>query len=55
MIVPTRHWRMRWSTATDRDLVDAVEADVLAFTGGPPADDITVLALRATDLAGRAQ
>lgn len=33
------------------DLVDAVEADVLAFTGGPHADDIAVLALRAIDVA----
>jgi serine phosphatase RsbU (regulator of sigma subunit) len=31
------------------DLVDAVEAEVLSFTGGSHADDIAVLALRATD------
>jgi len=33
-----------------RSLVDAIEADVLAFTGGAHADDIALLALRATDL-----
>ncbi|WP_239309735.1 MULTISPECIES: PP2C family protein-serine/threonine phosphatase [unclassified Frankia] len=33
-----------------RNLVDEIEADVLAFTGGSHADDIALLALRATDL-----
>ncbi|MCL9759651.1 PP2C family protein-serine/threonine phosphatase [Frankia sp. AiPa1] len=33
------------------DLVDAIEEDVLTFTGGSHTDDIAILALRATDAA----
>jgi serine phosphatase RsbU (regulator of sigma subunit) len=33
------------------DLVDAVEEDVLTFTGGSHTDDIAILALHATGLA----